>query len=185
METRASYVLVGTFVLGLVAAAVIFVLWIGGGTPTDKVSYRVILTGNVTGLAPGAAVRYRGIQKGEVGEIKLRAPTPYEVERFKVAMRSSMEIRSPDTPIFTDDRSLARRASRLAFRPAEGRDRRGRSIQEQGTRSFRARPPALTRFSRIPKAIASITELANKASGLLDQENEDAFKSMLKNASML
>ena len=59
METRASYVLVGTFVLGLVAAAVVFVLWMAGSGPTNKVSYHVILTGNVTGLAPGAAVRYR------------------------------------------------------------------------------------------------------------------------------
>src|SRR5436190_14977344 len=104
METRASYVLVGTFVLGLVAAAIVFILWMGGGSPTNKVSYRVILTGNVTGLAPGAAVRYRGIHKGEVGEIKLRSPTPYEVETFKVAGEViDVEIKvTPDTPVFTD-----------------------------------------------------------------------------------
>src|ERR1051325_8523514 len=84
METRASYVLVGSFGLGLVAAAVIFVLWIGNTGSTSARSYHVIFSGNVTGLAPGASVRYRGIHKGEVGVIKVRAPTPYEVEAFKV-----------------------------------------------------------------------------------------------------
>ena len=98
---------------GLVAAAVVFVLWMAGSGPTNKVSYHVILTGNVTGLAPGAAVRYRGIHKGEVGAITLRAPTAYETETFKVAGEVvDVEIKvSPDTPVFTDTTaSLADRA---------------------------------------------------------------------------
>lgn len=191
METRASYVLVGTFVLGLVAAAVIFVLWMGGGTPSDKVSYRVILTGNVTGLASGAAVRYRGIQKGEVGEIKLRAPTPYEVERFKVAGEViDVEIKvSPDTPMFTDTTASLevqgltgspfvqlKRKLDPAASPIDPKNKERAVIQGETSGLDKI-------FEEFPKAIASITELANRASGLLDKENQDSFKSMLKNAS--
>mgnify|MGYP001561907470 CR=1 FL=1 len=50
METRASYVLVGSFVLGLVAAAVIFVLWIGGGTATNKFTLRVQAVNDAPGF---------------------------------------------------------------------------------------------------------------------------------------
>jgi phospholipid/cholesterol/gamma-HCH transport system substrate-binding protein len=191
METRASYVLVGSFVLGLVAAAVIFVLWIGGGSPTSKVSYHVILTGNVTGLVPGAAVRYRGIQKGEVGEIKLRAPTPYEVEKFKVAGEViDVEIKvSPDTPIYTDTTASLevqgltgspfvqlKRKLDPAATPVDPKNREQAVIQGETSGLDKI-------FEEFPKAIASITELANRASGLLDKENQDNFKGMLKNAS--
>jgi phospholipid/cholesterol/gamma-HCH transport system substrate-binding protein len=191
METRASYVLVGSFVLGLVAAAVIFVLWIGGSTRSDKIPYHVILTGNVTGLAPGAAVRYRGIQKGEVGAITLRAPTPYEVEKFKVAGEViDVEIKvSPDTPMFTDTTAslevqgltgtpflqLKRKLDPAATR-IDPKNKEHAVIQGETSGLDKI-------FEEFPKAIASITELANRASNLLDQENQDNFKSLIKNAS--
>jgi len=191
METRASYVLVGSFVLGLVAAAVIFVLWMGGGSPVDKVSYRVIVTGNVTGLVPGAAVRYRGIHKGEVGEIKLRQPTAYEVETFKVAGEViDVEIKvSPDTPMFTDTTAslevqgltgtpfmqLKRRLDATAT-PIDPKNKERAVIRGETSGLDKI-------FEEFPKAIAQITELAQRASGLLDQENQDNFKNLLKNAS--
>jgi len=191
METRASYVLVGSFVLGLVAAAVIFVLWIGGSTRSDKISYHVILTGNVTGLAPGAAVRYRGIHKGEVGAITLRAPTPYEVENFKVAGEViDIEIKVlPDTPIYTDTTAslevqgltgtpfvqLKRKLDPAATQ-IDPKNKERAVIQGEASGLDKI-------FEEFPKAIASITELANRTSGLLDKENQDNFKGMLKNAN--
>ena len=95
METRASYVLVGSFVLGLVAAAVIFVLWIGRGDGgRNLVSYKVHFTGAVTGLAPGAAVRYRGINKGEVRAVNI---LPDRDDVIEVTIRVDA-----DTPLYTD-----------------------------------------------------------------------------------
>lgn len=191
METRASYVLVGTFVLGLVAAAVFFVLWIGSTGAPNKVSYHVILTGNVTGLAKGAAVRYRGIHKGEVGEIRLRAPTQYEIDTFKVAGEViDVEIKvAPDTPIFTDTiaslevqgltgspfiqlkRKLEPSATKID--PAS-QDKAVIQGESSGLEKI---------FEEFPKAIASITALADNATKLLDAENQENFKNMLRGAS--
>ena len=190
METRASYVLVGTFVLGLAAAAVFFVLWLGSTGGTNKVSYHVILTGNVTGLAKGAAVRYRGIQKGEVGEITLREPTPHEIERFKVTGEViDVEIKvAADTPVYTDTtaslesqgltgspfiqlkRNYASDAAKL-----DPKDKVTAVIQGESA-GFEAV------LEKLPTALVSITNLANRAAMLLDDENQKKVKNVLDNA---
>ena len=82
METRASYVLVGTFVLTLFAAALGFVLFVtrSGFVETPNV-YRIHFKGSVTGLQVGSAVRYRGVPVGTVSDIRI---DPENVERVRV-----------------------------------------------------------------------------------------------------
>ena len=190
METRASYVLVGMFVLGLAAAAVFFVLWLGSAGSTNKVSYHVILTGNVTGLAKGAAVRYRGIQKGEVGEITLREPTQHEIDRFKVTGEViDVEIRvAADTPVYTDTtaslesqgltgspfiqlkRAYASTASKL-----DPKDKVKAVVQGESA-GFEAV------LEKLPTALVAVTNLADRAALLLDDENQKKIKTVLDNA---
>ncbi len=72
METRASYMIVGGFVLILVAGALAVALWIGG-TRTDQATefYRISFAGAVTGLRLGSSVLYRGVPVGSVTEIAI------------------------------------------------------------------------------------------------------------------
>jgi phospholipid/cholesterol/gamma-HCH transport system substrate-binding protein len=72
METRASYVLVGGFVLTLVAATFAFVIFLArfnleSGTDT----YVVNFTGSVQGLEVGSRVRLRGVPIGNVTSIRI------------------------------------------------------------------------------------------------------------------
>ncbi len=184
METRASYVLVGAFVLGLVAAAVVFVLWLGrsdGGR--DLVVYRVHFTGNVTGLAPGAAVRYRGINKGEVRNVDISKERDDIIE---VLIRVAR-----DTPIYTDTvASLEVQgltgAPFVQLRRTPKPDVEGKKIDpaDAAGRVIPGEHSALERiFEDFPKAIASVTNLADRASALLDKENQENFKTMLRGAS--
>ena len=84
METRASYVVVGTFVLALIAAAFGVVLFLTRtnfeDTPKTYMSY---FTGSVTGLQVGSPVRYRGVPVGSVNDIRI---DPSDVERVRVIM---------------------------------------------------------------------------------------------------
>ena len=70
MENRAFALLTGVFVLGVIAAMVVWSQWLGGDT-TARVPYRVVSTHPVSGLNEQGTVRYRGISVGRVTRIQL------------------------------------------------------------------------------------------------------------------
>lgn len=77
METRASHVLIGAFVLLVAAVAVLFVLWLGSlSLDREWDRYEVVFEEAVTGLSVGSAVNYNGIQVGEVRELELAPEDP-------------------------------------------------------------------------------------------------------------
>jgi phospholipid/cholesterol/gamma-HCH transport system substrate-binding protein len=95
METRASYLLVGSFVLALAAGLAGFALWLAKSEMSRGVKiYEVAFTGSVTGLQEGGAVRYRGVPVGRVGTIRI---DPDNIANILV----TLELR-PDTPVKQD-----------------------------------------------------------------------------------
>ncbi|WP_213770144.1 MlaD family protein [Bradyrhizobium sp. dw_78] len=75
METRANYVLIGTFTLAVIAAAVGFVLWFQSlHTTKTRAPLRVIFEGPASGLRNGGSVNFNGIRVGEVVSVKLDNP---------------------------------------------------------------------------------------------------------------
>jgi phospholipid/cholesterol/gamma-HCH transport system substrate-binding protein len=80
METRASYVLIGAFTLGVLVLGLLFVLWIGKlQLDREWDWYDVVFREAVTGLTVGGAVQYNGIQVGEVRRLSLNRDNPSEV----------------------------------------------------------------------------------------------------------
>jgi phospholipid/cholesterol/gamma-HCH transport system substrate-binding protein len=75
METRANYVLIGSFTLAVIAAAIGFVLWFQSlHTTKQRGPLRVIFEGPATGLRNGGSVNFNGIRVGEVISVKLDNP---------------------------------------------------------------------------------------------------------------
>ncbi len=70
METKANYLVIGGFVLGVLALAFIFVFWMtnlaGGGK-----RYYIVFDGSVAGLTTGSSVGFNGIKVGEVQSLQL------------------------------------------------------------------------------------------------------------------
>jgi len=80
METRASYLLVGTFVLALAAGLIVFVLWLAKFQfDVQFAQYDILYQGSVTGLKTGSPVRYRGVGVGEVIHVGLDPARPDRV----------------------------------------------------------------------------------------------------------
>jgi len=80
METRANYLLVGTFVLALTVGLVVFVVWLAKFQfDTEFARYDIRFTGSVTGLQAGSPVRYSGVRVGEVIDVRLDPEHPEEV----------------------------------------------------------------------------------------------------------
>src|SRR5438105_4921086 len=75
METRANYVLIGSFTLAVIAAAIGFVLWFQSLHSTKQRSpLRVVFEGPAAGLRNGGSVNFNGIRVGEVVSVKLDNP---------------------------------------------------------------------------------------------------------------
>src|ERR1700761_7354632 len=75
METRANYVLIGSFTLAVIAAAFGFVLWFQSlHTTKQRDPLRIIFEGPAAGLRNGGSVNFNGIRIGEVVSVKLDNP---------------------------------------------------------------------------------------------------------------
>ena len=75
MDTRASFVLIGTFTLAVIAAAFGFVLWFQSlHTTKARIPLRIIFEGPAAGLRNGGSVNFNGIRVGEVVSVKLDNP---------------------------------------------------------------------------------------------------------------
>ena len=95
METRANYVLVGSFVLVMVVSLLVFVVWFGKVQfEAEAKRFEIVFTGSVTGLSAGSPVRYSGVRVGEVRSIRLDEEDPGKVDVI-------IEV-AADTPIRED-----------------------------------------------------------------------------------
>ena len=96
METRAHYVVIGSLVLAAIAGVFLYIIRITR-SQGDFDNYDVIFTERVSGLSVGAAVRFNGIQKGEVETLSIDPNDPsIVVARVRV---------DDDTPVKTDTKA--------------------------------------------------------------------------------
>ncbi len=95
MEIRARFVLIGVFVVAVIAAGFGFVYWMENvGGLAKRTSYQIRFDQSVSGLLLGSAVQFNGIRVGEVTNLKLDKDDPRRV-LVTIAVAS-------DTPIRTD-----------------------------------------------------------------------------------
>lgn len=98
METRAHHVLIGLFTVIVVAAALLFGLWLAkSSTDRQFAEYQIVFNEAVSGLSQGSAVQYNGIKVGDVNQLKL---DPKDPRRVLARIRLGA-----DTPIKQDTRA--------------------------------------------------------------------------------
>ncbi len=78
METRGPYILIGSFVLIVFALAFLFILWLGSAQ-SEFDEYQIVFEEQVSGLNRGGAVRFSGIQVGEVQKLEINNEGHIEV----------------------------------------------------------------------------------------------------------
>jgi phospholipid/cholesterol/gamma-HCH transport system substrate-binding protein len=75
METRANYLLIGAFTLGILACGLGFVMWFQSLHAAQARSpLRIVFEGSASGLRTGASVNFNGIRIGEVTSIRIDDP---------------------------------------------------------------------------------------------------------------
>lgn len=184
METRASYVVVGTFVLALIAAAFGVVIFLTRtsfeDTPKAYMSY---FTGSVTGLQIGSPVRYRGVPVGTVNDIRI---DPTDVERVRVMMDIVH-----GTPIKTDTNSTLglQGITGVAYIELTGGTRESEPLTALDDGQV---PVIPSKKSGIQQVLASAPELLERAVAIserlaliLDDRNVQSVSDTLANLSKL
>lgn len=180
METRANYLLVGSFVLLAFAGTVVFVLWLAKFQFDEQFTrYEIEFEGSVSGMKVGSSVELNGIPVGEVIDIKI---DPRDVEKVSV----TVEVPS-DTPIREDT------VASMQLKGITG----GVTIQLSG--STQESPPLLPKAGEdqavivskasaldqflegAPELMASLQTLVARAAILLGPENQDSFSATLSN----
>jgi paraquat-inducible protein B len=102
MGKKANPALIGAFVVGAIALAVLGVVVLGSGQLFKDVSKFVMyFSGSVDGLATGAPVKFKGVQIGEVSEIRInlgefrpsdvRIPVIVEVDNDRLIAENVVE----------------------------------------------------------------------------------------------
>lgn len=184
METRANYLIVGGFVLALIAALFIFVIWLGRvQVAREFTTYRTYFTGSVTGLQESAAVRYRGVPAGSVTRIRI---DPDNVEQIEVTME--IDRAAPikeDTEASLESQGL----TGVAYVLLSGGTQGAPPLLPKPGKKFaviKSRPSELQRlFAQAPELVDRVNVLVAKATLLFSEHNEQAISDTLDNIRTL
>jgi phospholipid/cholesterol/gamma-HCH transport system substrate-binding protein len=184
METRASYILVGSFVLALVAAMLGAAVWFSKVEFADTpLRYHIYFAGDVTGLNVGSAVRYRGVPVGTVSEIRI---DPSNVERTRVLV----EVRR-DAPIKTDTAARVglQGLTGVAFIQLVGGTQTAaalRPVRDGGIAVIPSEPSTLQRIvDRLPEIIERVAVVADRLSLVFNESNREAMSATIQNLRRL
>jgi phospholipid/cholesterol/gamma-HCH transport system substrate-binding protein len=166
MESKASFAIVGLFVLLLGVAMVSSLFWLFGGGRGPTATYIVETTESVSGLTQSAAVKYRGVDVGRVSSIAIDPQDPEIVVL-------TLEV-APTVPIRVDTRAQLefQGLTGLAFVNLIGGSKESPPL-------IRKRGEDVPRIESVPSIL---TRLDTGVSGLLVSltETSDRFGSMLE-----
>ncbi len=184
METRASYVAVGAFVLAAMVGLVVFATWLGKlSIDQESDRYLIYFSGAVTGLQVGSPVRYRGIPVGTVTDIRI---DPENVEQVEVMIEVT-----PGTPIVVSN------VATLAVQGITGASFVQIAGGMQGDPLLATAPGAelpviasepsslAELLENFPRLLESATLLADAATKFLSEDNLDSVTSILANVDDL
>ncbi len=180
METRASYVAVGAFVLIVLFGIVAAVFWLARVELNQQFAdYDIYFTGSVTGLATGAPVRYNGIQIGRVIEIRIDPQNLRQV-RVTIEVDQSVVIKS-DAVASLEVQGL----TGVAFVEITGGSPNAPPLERREGQRYpiiASRPSGLQQFvTNAPEALARLIELADRLTLVLSDKNIGALAETLDN----
>lgn len=195
METRSNHILVGGVVLALLAALVLFIVWLSQVSGDRQQSYDIFFRQSVEGLAKGTAVTYNGVPVGQIEAIDLEERNP-EFVRIRIGIRDNTPILQGTTATirgvgFTGLSQIQLNPPELQpgqARPAEivCPERSAASVCPYGVPVIPTRPGAIGQLlNTAPELLERISTLTERLTQLLGDRNQESIAGILANTEAI
>ncbi len=184
MEPKVNYVLVGLFVLALVAILLSVVLWLGKGdyrATYDR--YYVFMQESVAGLSTNAPVKYHGVEVGYVADVVLNPENPQEV-------RLTLDI-VHNTPIKQDTVAVqyVQGLTGFAIIDLSGGSRESPPLTAKPGEAYpviKSKPSFFVRLDETgTRLMVNLNQLLEDTRSLVDEESRAALKQILTDLATL
>lgn len=184
METRASHILVGSFVLAFLAGLIAFAIWIAKvDLDAEYRDYDIYFDGSVSGLYKRSIVYYLGIPVGDVRDITL---APNDTQKVRVVIRLRAEVPVTEG---TTARLEFQGLTGVAYIELKGAPKGGKQIVAA---AGQPRPvieaeasPLLEFYESAPNLINEAIRAIVQVQKLLSDDNIADVSSILKNADQV
>lgn len=190
METRSNHILVGGVVLALIAAVLIFTIWLARLSGPNNEEYDIFFKTSVDGLAKGSVVTFSGVPSGQVKDINLMPQQP-EFVRVRISVNSQTPILQGTTATiagvgFTGVSQInlngaVRGAPRIACPDDD--------VSAQcpfGVPVIPTKPGALGELlNSAPKLLEQLSTLTDRLGQMLDERNQKSIRNILANVDRL
>lgn len=180
METKANYIVVGSFVLAFLVGIVGFILWFSQYDLGFKTSfYDIYFDGSVSGLRVNEDVKFHGIPIGEIKEIEVDKKNFNRV-RARVSVKDPSLIREDVYAIIE-----AQGLTGLTYIQLQGGSKQSPKLKAKEGEPYPAikSQPSKTEmlFSKAPLVLSSLYDLSEQLNDLFDKENRERFRTLLRN----
>jgi phospholipid/cholesterol/gamma-HCH transport system substrate-binding protein len=195
METRSNHILVGSVVLGMILAVVLFVVWLSQAAGNQDKRYDIFFKG-VEGLAKGSAVTFSGVPVGQVDSINLQPLTPDAI-RVRITVNH-------DTPVPIGTTATIKGVgftgvSQIQLDPPARDPHQPRPLPElacpdknrkaacpYGVPVIPTKPGAFGELlNSAPELIQNVTALTARLTALLSDRNQNSIAAILENVQVV
>ncbi|RED16742.1 MlaD family protein [Parasphingopyxis lamellibrachiae] len=183
MENRSNQILVGSVVLLLLAALILFTVWLARIGDGSAKSYDIYFSQSVDGLASGSGVTYSGVPVGQIEEISLVPDNP---EFVRVRIRVSDDVPVLEGTSATIEGIGFTGVSQISLNGGiQGAD----PIDELGPGGVPVIPTRPGAFGELlnsaPRLLERLTTLTERLTELLGDRNQNSIAAILENTQRL
>jgi len=182
METRSNHVLVGTVVLLLLVALLLFTVWLAGLSNKAAKCFDIYFSQGVGGLNKGTAVSFSGVPVGAIEQISLLPDRPEFVwVRIEV---------DADTPVLQGTTAQIKGVgfTGVSEIQLDGAVKGGRPIVQLGPQGCPVIPSSSGGLGALlnsaPELIDRIQRLTERLTELLSDRNQNAVSDILENVDL-
>ena len=192
METRSNQILVGSITLGLIAALVLFVVWLSQLSSGGHKTYDIFFQQSVEGLATGAGVTFSGVPVGQIDSINLEPSSPNFI-RVRITVKDTTPVLEGSTATIRSVGFTGPTQIQLdpPENPPQGQPRRPRrelacpEVNPQsecpyGVPVIAVKPGALGQLlNTAPELLERVSTLTERLTELLSDRNQESIAGIL------